>query len=193
MTTGRRGEPDGLLDLRRLDLTPGAGAEADVPVTLPVVTMGGQPYTPEPAGVIVRVDVGSSGSGLGLRLRFGAALTGPCQTCLAPSRVVIAVDTREYQALGRNAQAAGDDDFDCEYLHEPARMDLDVAAWARDAMVEAIPMSIFCRPDCRGLCARCGADLNTGPCACGDDATDPRWAALEALRERLTGESDDPL
>lgn len=190
MSAGRRGEPEGVIDLRRLDLAPGAGARVDVPVALGGIALGGQPYSPDPGEVGARLDVGSSGSGLGLRLRFATTLRGPCQRCLAPSAVDVAVDAREFQASGRADADEPDDDLDCEYLSGPARMDLDVAAWARDAMVEVVPMSVLCREGCAGLCARCGADLNEGPCDCADDEGDPRWAALAELRERL-GEPDD--
>jgi len=30
-----------------------------------------------------------------------------------------------------------------------------------------VPDAPLCRSDCRGLCPRCGADLNAGPCGCG--------------------------
>jgi uncharacterized protein len=46
-----------------------------------------------------------------------------------------------------------------------------------------IPMKPLCRPDCRGLCPRCGTDLNAGTCACAEPAVDPRWAALAALKD----------
>lgn len=190
MSGGRPGAPEGVIDLRRLDLSPGAGARADVPVALGDITLGGQAYAPDPREVPARVDVASSGSGLGLRLRFATALRGPCQRCLAPSAVDVAVDAREFQASGRTEADEPDDDLDCEYLSGPTRMDLDVAAWARDAMAEVLPMSVLCRDDCAGLCARCGADLNAGACDCADDDPDPRWAALAELRERL-GQGDD--
>ncbi len=189
MSGGRRAEQEGIIDLRRLDLAPGAGARVDVPVALDPITLGGQQYAPEAGPVDARVDVASSGSGLGLRLRLATTLRGPCQRCLAPSPVEVAVDAREFQASGRSDADEPDDDLDCEYLSGPTRMDLDVAAWARDAMAEVVPMSVLCRDDCAGLCARCGADLNAGPCGCVDDDPDPRWAALAELRERL-GEPD---
>jgi uncharacterized protein len=40
--------------------------------------------------------------------------------------------------------------------------------------------SYLCREDCKGLCEKCGADLNEGPCACRHE-TDPRLAALGQL------------
>ena len=42
-------------------------------------------------------------------------------------------------------------------------------------------MAVLCKEDCKGLCPRCGKDLNDGPCGCETRAVDPRWAKLEAL------------
>jgi len=43
---------------------------------------------------------------------------------------------------------------------------LDLLPMVRDAVHLAVPIAPRCRPDCRGLCPDCGADLNKGPCAC---------------------------
>lgn len=61
---------------------------------------------------------------------------------------------------------------------------LDVEALAREVLVLALPMVLTCRPDCRGLCGRCGADLRDGKCECDTPTIDPRLAPLAALRER---------
>jgi uncharacterized protein len=60
----------------------------------------------------------------------------------------------------------------------------------RDALLLELPLAPLCRPDCRGLCARCGADLNAGPCSCVADR-DPRWGALDALRG--AGDQEEPI
>lgn len=57
---------------------------------------------------------------------------------------------------------------------------LDPEPMVRDAVVLEMPFSPLCRPDCLGLCEICGGDRNLGECP-GHDATDPRWAALDAL------------
>ncbi|MBQ9664448.1 MAG: DUF177 domain-containing protein [Oscillospiraceae bacterium] len=41
----------------------------------------------------------------------------------------------------------------------------------------------LCREDCKGLCARCGKNLNLGPCGCGKEI-DPRFAVLEQLLDK---------
>lgn len=43
-----------------------------------------------------------------------------------------------------------------------------------------LPEKILCSESCQGLCLRCGADLNAGPCSC-PPATDPRWEGLVSL------------
>ncbi len=40
----------------------------------------------------------------------------------------------------------------------------------REALMIELPMLPLCSPDCKGLCAHCGADLNEGPCQCSQKA-----------------------
>ena len=188
MTAGGQGEPDGLFDLRRLAVESGGAAHADVPVALGTVVLGGQQYAFDPPVAEAHLDVSSAGSGLGLRLRFGTDMAGPCQRCLDDARVHVDVDARDFQASGRDVGDDPDPDLDCEYLGGPTRQELDVAAWARDCVAEAVPMAILCRDDCAGMCPQCGANRNTTTCECVADTTDPRWAALGELAERLRDE-----
>lgn len=59
----------------------------------------------------------------------------------------------------------------------------DLTADLREAILLNFPEHPVCRPDCRGLCPKCGADLNLGPCGCGDSgATDSRWGGLDRLK-----------
>ncbi len=45
----------------------------------------------------------------------------------------------------------------------------------------SLPAKVLCREDCKGLCPRCGKNLNDGPCGCENGETDPRLAALREL------------
>lgn len=55
----------------------------------------------------------------------------------------------------------------------------------RDALREhvllSLPMRLICSDACKGLCPNCGANLNTAPCNCAVQRTDPRWSALKGL------------
>ena len=47
----------------------------------------------------------------------------------------------------------------------------------------ALPMKVICRSDCRGLCPRCGANLNGEDCRCEAHAADPRLAVLGRIKQ----------
>ncbi len=59
---------------------------------------------------------------------------------------------------------------------------LDLAELATSDILLELPTSILCGDDCRGLCPKCGANLNEGECGCDRTERDPR---LDKLRELL--------
>ena len=59
---------------------------------------------------------------------------------------------------------------------------VDVGDLARTAFILGMDTKTLCSEDCKGLCPRCGADLNLGPCSCKKEA-DPRLAVLAKLLE----------
>ena len=70
------------------------------------------------------------------------------------------------------------------WVIEPQAVELDLRPTIREELILSAPAYLLCREDCRGLCPGCGQDLNRGSCTC-PSSRDPRWAALEALRDRL--------
>ena len=51
-----------------------------------------------------------------------------------------------------------------------------------EQIVLAQPMKHLCSENCKGLCPRCGANLNDGPCDCKGEYVDPRWKALKNVK-----------
>lgn len=72
------------------------------------------------------------------------------------------------------------DDSDTLVIHQRSG-EVDLTDALREAAILALPQSRCCREDCRGLCARCGANLNETQCDCADDEVDPRWDNLPDL------------
>ncbi|MDR1728604.1 MAG: DUF177 domain-containing protein [Acidobacteriota bacterium] len=62
----------------------------------------------------------------------------------------------------------------------------DVNTMALEQIELAMPMQYVCRDNCKGLCYRCGADLNEGSCSC-EEEPDARLSALLQWRERRAG------
>jgi len=63
------------------------------------------------------------------------------------------------------------------------QVEIDLVPPLREEFILSIPPYAECRPDCKGLCPKCGADLNDEVCDCGGPEPDARWDALRALQE----------
>jgi uncharacterized protein len=163
-----------IFDLSRLGLTSGQGRRMDLHVHVDPFDYGGSRYAVDPELVPARLDISrTTGDGWALRLRFTATLDGPCMRCLENATPEFAVDSYEVHQPG-----AGDADLLSPYMGD----ELDVEAWARDALALALPAQLTCRPDCAGLCPQCGANLNEDPSHAHEKEPDARWAKLSELK-----------
>src|SRR5436305_1059814 len=163
-------------DLASLGLSSGEGRRLEPRARIAPLTLAGERFVADPQEVDVLLDVSRmTGSGYALRLRFSAALAGPCMRCLGPAAPVVEVDAREVHQPGAGVE------LESPYMTGEV---LDLAAWARDSFLLAAPDQILCRPDCAGLCPECAVNLNdAGPGHHHDRAPDPRWATLRELLE----------
>jgi uncharacterized protein len=65
--------------------------------------------------------------------------------------------------------------------------EVDLSPMVREQVLLALTERPLCREDCRGLCPRCGANLNQVSCACRAEIDDPRLAILRSLRPGRSG------
>jgi uncharacterized protein len=158
----------------KLALSSGEGRRLELTVPVEPFAFAGQRYEVPGGAVEAQLDVSHTTNGYSLRLRFETELDGPCMRCLEPAGHELSVDAREVD------QPGGGEDLSSPYLEQD---ELDVHAWARDALALALPTQIVCREDCLGLCAVCGENLNEAdPDHSHEAAPDPRWAALRELK-----------
>ena len=158
----------------KLGLSSGEARSVDLLVPVDPFEFGGQRYELQGGDVDARLDVSHTVSGYAFRLRFDAAVEGPCVRCLETADQSMEVDAREID------QPDGGEDLSSPYFDETAA--LDVRSWARDALALALPTQIVCGSDCAGLCAVCGENLNRSPDHAHEREPDPRWAALRELK-----------
>ncbi len=162
-----------LFDIGRLGLTSGEGRRLDLHVGIAPLEYGGSTYAAVPELVPVRLDISrTTGNGWALRLRFDATLDGPCMRCLENAGPTFAVDSYEVHQPGAGEELTS------PYL----TAELALQAWARDALALALPTQLTCRPECAGLCAECGANLNADPSHAHERAPSARWAKLSELK-----------
>jgi len=166
-----------VFDLRTARLRSGEQYREPVEVQLEPLVLGGQEYLPTPDPTPAELTITKATTGTVFELSFRVSLHGPCFRCLADTALELSIHAREYQATN----PGGDEELRSPYVGDDR---LDLSSWARDAVALALPDKILCRPDCAGLCPVCGRDLNAEPHAHEQAESDPRWAALQGLREQ---------
>ncbi len=135
----------------------------------------------------VRGDVEVDRTAQTLRLRGRLQTTAPlvCGRCLTQYRQDLAIAVEEEVLVGGSA-APRDGALRPEDFVVPLGPDLvlDVTEAVRQHLLLAVPMVPICRPECRGLCPRCGKNLNEQDCGCEPVETiDPRLAPLLDLKD----------
>jgi uncharacterized protein len=112
-------------------------------------------------------DVEKNGERVSVRGRLDATAHMDCVRCLKVFDLPVTVPLDVYAE--RTGTGSRDEERDLERDHYMKFHDgrrLDLGEEAREALLLELPMTPRCREDCRGLCPRCGADLNEGPCGC---------------------------
>jgi uncharacterized protein len=164
-----------IVDLDALHLRSGEGRRLEPEVAVDRLQYGGEPYDVSPRPISQVLDVNRmTHAGFALRLRFSARLHGPCMRCLEPAEPEFHVDSREI------SQPGAGDELQSPYVKGTG--ELDLRAWTQDALSLAVPDQILCRPDCAGLCPKCGADLNEDPDHRHEPEPDNRWAKLSEIK-----------
>lgn len=63
--------------------------------------------------------------------------------------------------------------------------EIDFAPIIEEQVLMNFPMQPICQQECKGLCPRCGVDLNQRSCRCPEQEVDPRLAVLKQLKKNL--------
>jgi uncharacterized protein len=163
------------LELARLDREGTVQVDAAVPAADPLLqgleaSFGGS------LDVLLRASYAGSGE-IVVRGTLNGTLLQECRRCLEPVSNRLSQELTMVFAPSRTPGA--EDDGDVRFFKDNAA-ELDLREAVREELILCIDPYVVCDPDCRGLCPRCGANRNTGPCACAGSESDPRWDALRA-------------
>jgi len=137
------------------------------------------------------VRLSRTGRSILARAELRTALEEHCSRCLIPlvAPVVVRVDEEALPSIDLLTGQPLDLTSEPEALRLDDHHELDLTEPVREAIALAEPIRSLCRPDCRGLCATCGTDLNADPShRHGEPEIDPRLAALAEWRPA----DDDP-
>jgi uncharacterized protein len=112
--------------------------------------------------------------------RYRAPLSEPFRLVASPAGSRVPAEPEAARALARDGLCLGDE-LETGWFqgHE-----IDLGGLVRELLTLAVPVQPLCKETCQGLCPRCGADRNTGPCGCPEEKPKSAFAALETLRTR---------
>src|SRR5208337_2932579 len=122
-----------------------------------------------------------------LRGHFAGNFQVPCARCVEPVEIPLAAD---YDLIFRPAEADAEapersitaPETEIGYYQKDSLLLEDVL---REQVLLSLPVRTLCKPDCKGLCPRCGENRNSLACTCEEGPSDPRWEALAGLRGRI--------
>lgn len=159
------------------------GTVRTYPVRLPSLEIA--PDLRLTAPVEGEVRLSRTGRSILARAHLVTALEETCSRCLTPISAAVAVDVDEEALPSVDLLTGAPLDLSAEpdALRVDEHHELDLSEPVREAISLAEPIRALCRPDCRGLCPTCGADLNGDPAHHHDELQlDPRLAALATWR-----------
>lgn len=111
--------------------------------------------------------VEKSGSRVSVRGDVSSVVQLECVRCLRTFDLEVASPFTAYADRRGSASSAEEELLERDeymFFHDGRRLDLRESV--RETLLLEIPISPRCREDCPGLCPKCGADLNLGPCGC---------------------------
>ena len=122
-----------------------------------------------------------------LKGRFQGNFQVPCARCVEPVEIPLEAD---FDLIFRPARADSEapersitaPETEIGYYQKDSLSLEDVL---REQVLLSLPVRTLCKPDCKGLCPRCGENRNSQACSCEEGPSDPRWEALAGLRGRI--------
>jgi uncharacterized protein len=126
-----------------------------------------------------------------LRGNFSGKFEVPCARCVEPVKIPLAA---EYDLIFRPVEADSEapersitaPETEIGYYQKDSLLLEDVL---REQVLLSLPVRTLCKPDCKGLCPRCGQNRNLEVCSCEEGPSDPRWEALAGLRSQIKSET----
>ena len=124
-----------------------------------------------------------------LRARANYDQTLACVCCLEAWRRPVEAEVELMVIVGTAEPATGEyelseSDLALHFIEEDK---LDTMPLVREQVELNLPMRALCKEDCAGICPRCGANRNETDCDCEESEPDPRWSALQQLKDPERG------
>ena len=129
-----------------------------------------------PDGLLIEGKITNNTKSLHLAAAVKGKMIVQCARCLKPISKDVEFEISEILVKDSETNLTEEDEV---VIFSGYSLDID------DIVINNFLMNVsgkyLCKEDCKGLCSKCGQDLNVGECNCSDDEIDPRWAALAEI------------
>lgn len=106
------------------------------------------------------------------------SLIFPCDRCLDPVKVDFDLDMVRTIDFNETEEEHEEELDEQPYVQG---FNLDVDQLVCDELILNLPMKVLCSEDCKGICNRCGTNLNHETCDCDTRPLDPRMAVIQDI------------
>ncbi|MBQ9885983.1 MAG: DUF177 domain-containing protein [Lachnospiraceae bacterium] len=113
-----------------------------------------------------------------IKTKVNLTMEIPCDRCLEPVNVLFDFDVEKEVDMNLTAEERAQGLDELSYIED---YDLDVDMLIRNELFVHMPVKVLCREDCKGICKKCGANLNNGTCGCDVTELDPRMAVIRDI------------
>ena len=119
----------------------------------------------------------NTGDVLLLQGKVQALVNRICGRCLQEfSRTSTAEVLERYYPVGKEEETADGFAYSGDLV--------DIGPAIRECLVLAEPLKVLCKEDCKGLCPKCGTNLNLHSCNCDRTHYNPKFSALQKLLQK---------
>lgn len=106
----------------------------------------------------------------------------PCDRCLELVTVPFDLTISEELDMSKTDEERVEDLDEQPYV---SGYNLDVDQLLCNELLLNLPMKVLCKEDCKGICNRCGTNLNHGTCSCDTSCPDPRMSVIQDLFQQF--------
>lgn len=136
-----------------------------------------------PSPMKVKGEITNTAGYMRMTLSMSVDYITECARCLSEVNGTFSLDLEKTVAPRNLLSGLDEDKLDDYAIIEDGFLDMDEQLRAQLEM--EFPVRFLCRDDCKGLCQRCGKNLNEGNCGCVEKEIDPRMAPLQKLLEQM--------
>ena len=136
-----------------------------------------------PSPMKVKGDITNTAGYMRMYLEAELDYEAQCARCLANVDGSFAFDLEKTVAPKEVLADLDEDRLDDYAIIEDGFLDVDM--YVREQLEMEFPLRFLCHDDCKGLCQRCGKNLNEGECDCAKNEIDPRMAPLQKLLDEM--------